>query len=232
MKNELRELLWNICRCEGDTARNAVETENFHDLGRPNDGADSVQEFKEPRDNEVYNYGVINGSLALLDQLFAKGYKLFDPMGQPITLAEGQTITATFGEGKWVAPVSDCTCVGANHPQWRQQFWLAQYKAAIQMHVKEKNVQSGTYYDDQLTAYLTITRYTDAEVYATYDVSDKQGNAVVIDVLNPYLNEWQYRFAALHKNGRQVTVDTVEAVEVLTDVFPAFAKYMQTLWNK
>ncbi|AEH03711.1 hypothetical protein AVT69_gp286 [Pseudomonas phage PhiPA3] len=95
----LREFMWDVSRSEGGMVRTQADQSAIIDVGRPDE---DLIENPTVRENEAYNYGVIAGSLGLMDYLVDKGYSIIDPAGIKVERAENKSFLETFSEKNWL----------------------------------------------------------------------------------------------------------------------------------
>lgn len=106
MQAETRELMWAMNRSIGETVRATGDTSVIKDQCIGVQEGD--QEFKEERDNTLYNMGVKDGIARFVDHIHDAGYVIHDPNGvvikphHPELAEQAETFSETFWGSYWV----------------------------------------------------------------------------------------------------------------------------------
>ncbi len=106
MKVEMRELMWAMGRSVNEAARCHDDTSVIKDQCKG--GQEGDQEFKESRDNTIYNMGVKDGIARFVDHLHDAGYSIQAPDGvlikpyQPEAAEKPEAFSETFFNSYWV----------------------------------------------------------------------------------------------------------------------------------
>lgn len=93
----LKEFMWAIERSISETARVQNDTSQIKDQCTGIQEGD--QEFKEERDNTIYNIGVKDGAAGLVDHLHANGYTIIHKGGEVVNPKHDETgVIETFSQ--------------------------------------------------------------------------------------------------------------------------------------